>query len=135
MAEAKPKDEVLAAATNAAGGDDDDDEENQVEELKQEQKDEFLLKACKEDNLEEAQVWLSKQASPICEKDGWNPLLWAASNGNEDIVRLLIKHNACAPYLSAATAANAEGDGAMEKAQSQQIGDEEYDPFVKPKDA
>lgn len=48
MAEVKPKDEVVGA------GDDDEDEENQEEELKQEQKDEFLLKACKENNLEEA---------------------------------------------------------------------------------
>jgi ankyrin repeat protein len=32
-------------------------------------------------------------------------LLWAASNGNEELVRLLIKHNACAPYLSASSAA------------------------------
>ena len=49
MAEVKPKDEVIAG-----GGDDDEDEENQVEEPKPEQKDEFLLKACKENNLEEA---------------------------------------------------------------------------------
>lgn len=55
MAEVKPKDEVIAG-----GGDDDEDEENQEEELKQETKDEFLLKACKENNLEEAQLWLSK---------------------------------------------------------------------------
>ena len=37
---------------------------------------------------------------PTCEKDGWTPLLYAAMNGNEQIVRLLIKHNACAPYLN-----------------------------------
>jgi ankyrin repeat protein len=118
MAEVKPKDEVLAAG---GGGDDDEDEENKVEELKQETKDEFLLKACKENNMEEAQLWLSKQASPICERDSWNPLLWAASNGNEDLVRLLIKHNACAPYLSAASAAGQDGEGGsgqQEKAQS-----------------
>lgn len=130
MAEVKPKDEVIAG-----GGDDDDEEENQVEKLTQEQKDELLLKACKENNLEEAQVWLADQASPICERDSWNPLLWAASNGNEEMVRLLIKHNACAPYLSAASAASQDGDGAQEKAQVQQSGEEEYDPFVKPKDA
>lgn len=133
MAEVKPKDEVVGSGGGAVG-DDEDEEENQVEELKQEQKDEFLLKACKENDIEEAQVWLTKQASPICERDSWNPLLWAASNGNEDLVRLLIKHNACAPYLSAASA-NQDGEGAQEKAQNQQIGDEEYDPFVKPKDA
>ncbi len=104
MAEVKPKDEVLGGAAGGGGGDDDEDEENQEEELKQEQKDELLLKACKENNIEEAQLWLSKQASPVCERDGWNPLLWAASNGSEELVRLLIKHNACAPYLSASSA-------------------------------
>lgn len=131
MAEVKPD-----VVNNAV--DDDEDEENQEEELKQEVKDEFLLKACKENNLEDAQLWLSKQASPICEKDGWNPLLWAASNGNEEIVRLLIKHNACAPYLSAASAAGQDGDGDKQNGagvQQSASGEEEYDPFVKPKDA
>jgi hypothetical protein len=51
MAEVKPD-----VVNNAV--DDDEDEENQEEELKQEVKDEFLLKACKENNLEEAQLWL-----------------------------------------------------------------------------
>ncbi len=139
MAEAKPKDEVLAGG--AADGDDDDEEEEPEEELKQEQLDEFLLKACKENNVEEVALWLSKHASATFEKDGWNPLLWAANNGNEEIVRMLIKHNACAPYLNA----NAGGDGAPGEAGDMkpmagsagaaQVGEEEYDPFVKPKDA
>ena len=110
MAEAKPKDEVLGGA--AAGGDDDEEEEEPEEELKQEQLDEFLLKACKENNVDEVALWLSKHASPTFEKDGWNPLLWAANNGNEDIVRLLIKHNACAPYLNASSSGNSgAGEG------------------------
>jgi len=107
MAEVKPD-----VVNNAV--DDDEDEENQEEELKQEVKDEFLLKACKENNLEEAQLWLSKQASPICEKDGWNPLLWAASAAGQD------------------------GDGDKQNGagvQQSASGEEEYDPFVKPKDA
>ena len=62
--------------------------------------DEALIKGCKENNYEEAVFFLSKHASPVAEKDGWNPLLWAANNGNEEIVRLLIKHNACALYLN-----------------------------------
>lgn len=61
---------------------------------------EGLLKACKEDNFEDAQYFLLNHASPTFEKDGWNPILWAANNGNEDIVRLLIRHNALAPYLN-----------------------------------
>ena len=104
------------------------------QELKQEQKDELLLKACKENNYDESAHWLAKQASPTCERDGWNPLLWAASNGNEEIVRLLIKHNACAPYLTSTS----DMDGSDAKGAtsgSSVVGEEEYDPFVKPKDA
>jgi ankyrin repeat protein len=134
MAEAKPKDEVLAAGGGAGGGDDDDEEEVVEEELKQEQKDENLLKACKENNYDEAALWLAKQASPTCERDSWNPLLWAASNGNEEIVRLLIKHNACAPYLTSTSDQDgSDAKGATTSASV--VGEEEYDPFVKPKDA
>ena len=139
MAEAKPKDEVLAGGAGA--GDEDEEEEEPEEELKQEQLDDFLLKACKENNAEEVALWLSKHASPTFEKDGWNPLLWAANNGSEDIVRMLIKHNACAPYLNASAnqSSNGAGDGSddLMKMQNQQavVGEEEYDPFVKPKDA
>lgn len=56
MAEVQPKNEVIAGG----GDDDDEDEENQEEKITQEQKDEYLLKACKENNIEEAQLWLSK---------------------------------------------------------------------------
>jgi len=31
-------------------------------------------------------------------KDGWNALLWASCNGDEEMVRLLIKFQAHAPY-------------------------------------
>ena len=41
----------------------------------------------------------NKQTNPNTEKDGWNPLLWAACNGNEEIVRLLIKNNAHSTYI------------------------------------
>ena len=125
---AEIKDEGLAAVV-----DDDDVEEEQEEEISQDKLDEFLLKACKENNVEEAVLWLSKHASPTYEKDGWNPLLWAANNGNEEIVRILIKHNACAPYLNAT--ADPSGEGAMPDKAGSVPGEEEYDPFVKPKDA
>ena len=60
--------------------------------------------------------------------------MWAASNGNEEIVRLLIKHNACAPYLTSTT--DQDGDAkAGATTGSSVVGEEEYDPFVKPKDA
>ncbi len=78
----------------------DEGEEVEEEEISPEQLDDGLFKACKENNYDDAAFFLSKHANPTVEKDGWNPLLWAANNGNEEIVRLLIKHNACAPYLN-----------------------------------
>jgi len=32
------------------------------------------------------------------EEDGWNAILWAACNGNEKLVRVLIKRGGLAPY-------------------------------------
>lgn len=99
--------------------------------------DDFLYEACKANNIEEAAHWLSKHASPVYEKDQWNALLWAANNGNEEIVRMLIKHNACAPYVNAAADSGPDG-GIQDKiatSSSAVIGEEEFDPFVKPKDA
>lgn len=69
--------------------------------MKEEEKNECLIKACKENNVEDAKHFISIGAVPTCEKDTWTPLLIASMNGNEEIVRLLIKHNACAPYLNA----------------------------------
>lgn len=80
--------------------DEEEVEEEEEEEVTQEQLDDGLLKACKENNVEEAAYFLQKHASPTVEKDGWNPLLWASSNGNEQIVRMLIKAGACSPYLN-----------------------------------
>jgi len=51
------------------------------------------MKAVKENNYEGVFEALTKlNADPCVEENGWNPLLWAACNGNEDIVRILIKH-------------------------------------------
>jgi len=60
-----------------------------------------LLKAARENNDEEVKEWLEKRANPCYEEDGWNALLWASCNGNEDIVRALIKPsvNAAAKYM------------------------------------
>jgi ankyrin repeat protein len=62
---------------------DEDIEEEPEKQMTQQQKDELILKACKENNYEDATSLLLNHASPITEKDGWNPLLWAANNGNE----------------------------------------------------
>lgn len=71
--------------------------------MKEEEKNDRLIKAVKENNVEEAKYFISIGAVPTCEKDGWTPLLIASMNGHEEIVRLLIKNNACAPYLNALT--------------------------------
>jgi ankyrin repeat protein len=46
---------------------------------------------------------------------------------------LLVKHNACAPYLTNSTSDDAD-KGHLANS-SGVVGEEEYDPFVKPKDA
>jgi ankyrin repeat protein len=78
----------------------DSDEEENEEETPQEELDKNLLDACRENRPDDVNYWLDKRANPLYEHDGWNPLLWAACNGNEQIVRALIKHNAIAPYLN-----------------------------------
>lgn len=78
-----------------------DGDEEKEEEMDEATKNEFLLKSCKEGSLEDAEYYLSIHAQATCtDKDGWTPLVWAASNGHEQIVRLLIKYNACAQYLN-----------------------------------
>ena len=73
-----------------------------------------MLQAARENREEDVALWLEKRAQPLYEEAGWNALLWAACNGNETIVRSLIKHNACAPYLP--KKGGAEGDGAGDEA-------------------
>jgi ankyrin repeat protein len=80
----------------AAGSD--DDEEESEEEVPQEVIDQGLLDACRENNMEEAMTYLEK-ANPLYTKDGWNALLWAANNGNDQLIRLLHKRGATSMYL------------------------------------
>jgi len=68
--------------------------EEDENEMPQEQKDQLLLDAVKDNDYDKVEEMIGVNASPSVEKDGWNPLLWSSCNGNEDIVRLLIKHNA-----------------------------------------
>lgn len=105
---------------------DNSDDEDRIE-LSQEERDSMLLAAVKENNYEQVEELLLKQANPSTEKDGWNPLLWASCNGNEDIVRLLIKNNAHTSYI------NQQLD--MESQEKNNDDSEHGDPFVKPKDA
>jgi hypothetical protein len=80
--------------------DEEDVEEEEEEQMSQTELDDRLIAACKESDVENVQLYLSKNATPTYEKEGWNPLLWGASNGSEQIVRLLIKAGACSPYLN-----------------------------------
>ena len=73
--------------------------EEDEEEIPQEEKDKNLLEACRENRVEDVLAHLEKEANPLYEKDGWNPLLWASCTGNEEIVRILIGRNAHLPYL------------------------------------
>jgi len=87
-------------------GSDDDDEESE-EEVPQEVIDMGLLTACRENNIEEAMTYLEK-ANPMYTKDGWNALLWAANNGNDQLIRLLHKKGATSMYMKGGQAASTE---------------------------
>ena len=58
-----------------------------------------LLAACMRNDTEAAKRLIEQGANPCCEDQRqWSPLIWAASHGNEDLTRLLIKHNAAEVY-------------------------------------
>lgn len=58
-----------------------------------------LLAACMRNDTEAAKKLIEQGANPCCEDQRqWSPLIWAASHGNEDLTRLLIKHNAAEVY-------------------------------------
>jgi len=60
-----------------------------------------LLAACMRNDTEAAKRLIEQGANPCCEDQRqWSPLIWAASHGNEDLTRLLIKHNAAEVYKS-----------------------------------
>ena len=109
----------------AVGELDESDDESNEGEIPEEERNNGLLDACRENNTEEATKWLELKANALYEKEGWNPLLWAACNGNEEIVRKLIKYGAQDPYIK----------DVDNKEQSGLNGDGEEDPFRKPEDA
>jgi len=57
------------------------------------------MTAVKSNNYQGVADALKELAQATFEKDGWTPLLWAACNGNEEIVRKLISHGAQHPYF------------------------------------
>ena len=115
-----------------AGDEFTESDEESGETLSEEELNNLLLEAARLNSLEEVTHWLENKASPIFKKDKWSPLLWAACNGNEDIVRVLIKYNSHSEYvqqpkMNIASEEAKPGDEGAE--------DEEKDPFVKPPDA
>lgn len=118
-------DNQVDATPNALLAEGSSDEEEEVK-MSQEDLDKGLLQAVKEDNIEKCTEFLAMGGQTNYEQDGWNALLWAARNGNEDIVRVLIKHGATSPYLSS------KDD---KKEGSTDPHEEEKDPFQKPQDA
>jgi ankyrin repeat protein len=61
----------------------DEDEEEEGEIISEEECNNQLLEAARTNDAEQVELWLSKKANINFMKDGWNPILWAACNGNE----------------------------------------------------
>lgn len=61
--------------------------------------DQAILVAAKANRLEDVEKCLQEGADVHCAgEDGWTPLMWSASNGNEEVARVLIHHGALVPY-------------------------------------
>lgn len=97
-----------------SGSDDDEQTEEEEKPMSQEERDARLLAAVKAGNLEETAEAIRIGADVNADENGWNALLWAACNGNEEIVRLLIKHNAHQKYKEQEEAAT-EGENGEEE--------------------
>ena len=80
----KDKDEELGS----------DEEDDSDQEVSKEQLTSELIVHARESQTAECVERLDKGADPLFMKDGWNCVLWAACNGNEDLIRALIKHGA-----------------------------------------
>ena len=66
------------------------EEEEPEEEFSAQELGTNLLNASRENRVDDVREWLEKKADPLYGEKGWTPLLWAACNGNEEIVRILI---------------------------------------------
>ena len=120
------------AEEKKAGDEFTESDEESGEAMSEDELNNLLLEASRMNSLEEVTHWLENKASPIFKKEKWSPLLWAACNGNEDIVRVLIKYNAHSEYVQ-----QPKMNIVSEEAKTGEEGaeDEEKDPFVKPPDA
>ena len=121
--EAKPEEPKAEGAPAEESDEESGEDEMDPEELKTE-----ILTACRENNQERVEELLQeKNCDVVFEHDGWSPILWAACNGNEDIVRMLIAKNACAPYMN-------QNKQLQEGAGENNQDGEEHNPFVKQPD-
>ena len=99
-----------------SASDEDDDSEEEVEkQMTQPERDALLMKGVKDNDFEQVVEAIKLGAYPTCEEGGWNPLLWAACNGNEGIVRHLIKNQAHLKYKEHDEENNAAEDEEEEK--------------------
>ena len=121
--------EAAPAVVKAEAVDNSEEEDSDEEPIKQEDLDDELMEAAKSNDIDAVVVALDKQANPQFKKDGWSPLLWAACNGNEDMVRILIKRNAGEEYLKDSNKPE------NQEATKNNNDEEEEDQFVKPMDA
>ena len=71
-----------------------DSDAESVPQMEQEEKDRLLMKAAKEGDYNSTKEMIEMGANYNYEESGWTPLLWAACNGYENIVRELIRHGA-----------------------------------------
>lgn len=76
-----------------------DDDEESEEEIEQIELDTNLLEAAKNNNIEDTELWLDKGGNSEYEKEGWNAVLWAACNGNEQMLRLFHRRGLLNPYI------------------------------------
>ena len=118
-----------AAPADKAAAEEPSDEESEEEPERQEDKDAELLEAAKVNDIDAVQFCLDKGSNPQFKKDGWSPLLWAACNGNEDIVRVLMARKAGEEYMKHGN------DTKSQEVKLDDNEDEEEDPFIKPPDA
>jgi len=111
---------------------DNDDDEDSEEEIPQEEKDENLLEASKNNDIENVELWLDKGGDPTFMKEGWNSVLWAACNGNEELIHLLYRRKALTDYIGEPQRGEELPATEDEKAEE---GDDRSNPFQKPLDA
>jgi hypothetical protein len=81
-----------------------------------------LLRACREDDYETAMEYLEGKEIKVDYEDSekWTPLSWSSCNGNEKLVKIMLReHNAAAMYMQV-------------KVEEDEV-DSNHDPFVKPK--